>query len=211
MDRKQLFQSWQRLLQIVGAQCDLLGTFRQLEDAYGEPQRHYHTLAHIDACLSEFLPAYELADEPSAVELAIWFHDIVYDIHRTDNEEESAYRALAFCENAGLQRYALSVQRMILATKHATPTTNWTVDTALLVDVDLSILGQREAVFDHYEHQIRREYDWVVEAVFRERRAQLLESFLARSTIYQTDFFRDKYEGQARHNLARSIAQLREG
>jgi predicted metal-dependent HD superfamily phosphohydrolase len=44
--------------------------------------------------------------------------------------------------------------------------------------------------------------------VFAEARARILASFLARTAIYSTAFFREKYEAQARWNLARSIARL---
>jgi predicted metal-dependent HD superfamily phosphohydrolase len=95
---------------------------------------------------------------------------------------------------------------MIVATKHiAKPEYP---DDAVLCDIDLAILGQPEEAFDVYERQIRREYEWVPEAQFRERRKAILQSFLERRTIYSTKFFHQRYEKQARKNLARSISQL---
>jgi len=84
-----------------------------------------------------------------------------------------------------------------------------TADAAVLVDVDLSILGQGEKRFAEYEEQIRQEYDWVPAAIFASKRAEILESFLARKFIFHTDFFRDKYETSARRNLRASINRLK--
>ena len=81
-------------------------------------------------------------------------------------------------------------------------------DAALLVDVDLSILGQSGDRFDQYEEQIRREYDWVEAKAFSAGRSAILKSFLQRPFIYSTEFFRKKYEKPARENLVRSIDRL---
>jgi predicted metal-dependent HD superfamily phosphohydrolase len=74
--------------------------------------------------------------------------------------------------------------------------------------VDLSILGQSEARFAEYESQIRSEYAWVAQEVFNTKRAEILRCFLARRRLYSTDHFFDRYEVQARQNLAQSIRTL---
>jgi predicted metal-dependent HD superfamily phosphohydrolase len=78
-------------------------------------------------------------------------------------------------------------------------------DAESLVDVDLSILGAPPGRFDEYEQQIREEYAWVPDFVFRRKRAEILEGFLARPAIFSTAHFRSRYERQARENLARSL------
>ncbi|MBI2482412.1 MAG: hypothetical protein HYV76_02540 [Candidatus Vogelbacteria bacterium] len=100
-----------------------------------------------------------------------------------------------------------SVANFITATKHTSAPTN--PDVQLLVDVDLSILGQSEDKFDEYERQVRKEYEWVAENAFVAGRSAILKSFLDRPTIYSTQFFRNKYEAQTRRNIARSLARLR--
>ena len=166
-----------------------------LKARYAEPHRHYHTLEHIEHCLREFDPA--LAADPEAVELAIWFHDAVYDTRRSDNEEKSAALLLELMPDA--KRAAA----MILVTKHHKASTP---DEALLVDVDLAILGQPREAFDRYEKQIREEYAWVPSLIFRAKRASILRGFLDRPFIYGTEAFRAKYEEAARANLLRSLA-----
>jgi predicted metal-dependent HD superfamily phosphohydrolase len=83
-----------------------------------------------------------------------------------------------------------------------------TPDQQLLVDIDLSILGAPQARFDEYERQVRREYAWVDEPIFRSVRSSILKEFLARPSIYSTTSFRDRLENSARENLKRSIAAL---
>ena len=77
-----------------------------------------------------------------------------------------------------------------------------------MTDIDLSILGREVKRFDEYEHQIRQEYAWVPELTFIEGRFAVLKKFLERESIYATDFFRQKYEAQARANMTRALRRL---
>jgi predicted metal-dependent HD superfamily phosphohydrolase len=140
------------------------------------------------------------------VELALWFHDAVYDPKAGDNEEQSAAMA-SNCLEAGPSRLAATVSDLVMATK--SHSTEAGPDAALMVDVDLSILGKGEQRFAEYEAQIREEYRSVPTLIFNFKRAEILERFLARSRIYATDFFATKYEQQARRNLEGSIRQLK--
>ena len=81
-------------------------------------------------------------------------------------------------------------------------------DAALFLDMDLSILGASPVEFDAYEAAVRREYGWVEEKAWRAGRAAVLEKFLARPHIFHTEAFRQRFEAQARKNLARSLAAL---
>ena len=186
---------------------DTRRVFQGLISRYSEPQRHYHNLNHIAECLALFDSARSLAKDPVAVELAIWFHDAVYDTHAADNEERSAELADQCISQAG-GRVELreAVAALILATRTHDPSLH--PDAPLLVDVDLSILGRSTERFREYEAQIRREYHWVPEQTFAARRAEILERFLARKRIYTTDYFFAKFEEQARTNLLHSIRRL---
>jgi predicted metal-dependent HD superfamily phosphohydrolase len=98
------------------------------------------------------------------------------------------------------------VRHLILATRHdGSPPAG---DAALLVDVDLAILGSPAERFDEYEQQVRQEYSWVPGFVFKRKRAEILEGFLRRPALYHTEHFRSRYEAVARANLTRSIRQL---
>jgi predicted metal-dependent HD superfamily phosphohydrolase len=82
------------------------------------------------------------------------------------------------------------------------------IDAQVLVDVELSILGAEPARFQEYEAQVRREYEWVPEDIFRSTRAKILKEFLNRSHIFCAADFRERYEGQARRNLQHSLVGL---
>lgn len=197
---------WRALWERLGAHAD--PPFEDLASRYAEPHRAYHTLDHIAHCLDEFEAARTLAREPSAVELALWYHDAVYDPRAKDNEEKSAALAVDVVRGSGHpDALGRRVAEMILASTHRAASDD--PDTRLFTDIDLSILGRPEAVFDEYERQVRREYAWVPEPMFRAGRSAILSSFLERPSLYLTDFFRGKCEKAARANLERSIARLR--
>jgi predicted metal-dependent HD superfamily phosphohydrolase len=144
-----------------------------------------------------------------AIEFALWFHDAVYDTKAKDNEERSAALARDVIRSASLSgSFGDLVTRLIVATKHATPPVARSEQ--LVVDIDLSILGQSHRKFDEYERRIRAEYSWVPAPGFATGRLAILSSIQSRPRIYSTDLFHGKYERSARENLARSIAQLTE-
>jgi predicted metal-dependent HD superfamily phosphohydrolase len=181
--------------------------FDDLFARYTAADRRYHDIHHIDDCLQLFDTVRALASKPDAIELAIWFHDAIYDSHKSDNEASSASLADSALMQLGVPRaMTQSVCDLILATQHNAPPTN--PDAALLVDIDLSILGQPEPIFDAFEAGVRFEYAWVTDSAFRAGRSKVLQSFLDRPRIYTTDYFSAAFESSARENLTRTLANL---
>lgn len=183
-----------------------------LRQRHAEPQRHYHTWDHIEALLRWFGQRRDHLHHPAAVELAILFHDAVYDPTRSDNEAESA-RLLMDADLPGLDDAVRArAVRMIEATaRHQIPDGLEPADQsdmAEFLDMDLSILGARTDVFDAYEQAIRREYAFVPETLYREARRGILQRFLERERLYFSDWGRERFEAAARINLAASIAAL---
>ena len=202
-------ERWTTLCRTVGVGSNTAQWYQCLTEAYAQPQRHYHNQRHIAECLLEFNQARHLALKPHAVELALWFHDAVYDPKAADNEERSAALAKrCLVENAGSVALVEKVVDLIMVTKHHG--TNLDADAGLMMDIDLSILGRDEKRFLEYESQIREEYAWVPEKIFFPKRAEILEGFISRGQIYTTELFRGKYEDQARKNLAASIRRLKQ-
>ena len=182
-------------------------TWHALVAAYGQKHRHYHTGAHVAACLRHLDVCAGALDRPHEVELALWFHDAVYNPLSSKNEQKSADWARGVLAGCDAPEAAIArVVDLIMVTRHQAPTR--TNDESFLVDIDLSILGAEPAVYDIFEQAIRREYRHVAAALYRAGRARLLEQFLARARIYANLPFALR-EGQARTNLARAIAQLR--
>jgi len=202
-----LAPSWRRCTSALAPRTITRGVLDQLLARYSEPHRKYHTLQHLTECLTHFEAVRHLAEQPGEVEIALWFHDGIYDTQRHDNERQSADWARAVLQShdaapAAVQR----VDELIMATCHsALPVAP---DEQLLVDIDLSILGAPPPRFAEYEEQIRQEYAFVPEGLFRQKRGEILRGFLARPAIYSTPHFQTELEARARDNLRQAIAGL---
>jgi predicted metal-dependent HD superfamily phosphohydrolase len=196
---------WATLMSTLGNPKGSETVLKDLLARYNEPHRGYHNLTHIVAMLDEL----ELVGEnDSAVALAIWFHDAVYDPKAKDNEEQSAQLAKDWIKQIGLpDLLGEQVNDLVMDTKHTAVPVNRAAQ--ILVDIDLMVLGKPEKEFDAYEVRIRKEYEWVPQPDFCAGRSKILQSFLDRPSIYSTKLFRDKYESVARKNLERSVEQLR--
>jgi predicted metal-dependent HD superfamily phosphohydrolase len=199
------FERWTLACQGVGVASDE-DDYRRVRRSWGGMGRHYHTLTHLNACLREFDDSRSLATRAGEVELALWFHDAIYRSWRSDNEPQSAAlasRLLRAASDDCLER----IRQMVLATSHRDE--DFSGDTALVVDIDLTILGQTPDIYAQFERAIRREYWWVTRARYVAARGAILQKFLGRRAIYQHDYFYEKYERQARANIAGAIEQLK--
>lgn len=202
MDRER----WDGLMDSLGFP-DNGETFRKLEAAYAEPHRHYHTGRHVDACLRHLDRGAEQAERPLEVELALWFHDAVYQPFSCDNEKKSAEWAEAFLmRNAAPRETADRVRRLIMATEHDAPP--GAGDESLIVDVDLAILGADPETFAAFETAVRKEYWMVPGFLYRRKRKEILKGFLDRSRIYHNEPYRSELEPRARRNLSRALRRL---
>ena len=171
---------------------------------YRERHRAYHTVQHLEECFALLDELRDLARDAAMVELALWYHDAVYQPRRADNEQASADLARADLDAAGAPGSLTDpITAMILATTHqAAPPPG---DTEILIDIDLAILGAEPPRFAEYERQIRKEYSWVPEFLFRKKRSEVLEGFLARPQIYRTAILHTRLEERARRNLTTAI------
>jgi predicted metal-dependent HD superfamily phosphohydrolase len=202
-----LEQSWRQCFADMGGLQPPSHVWAALLARYGETHRAYHTTQHLAECFDWFEQVRAHATRPGELAFALFYHDAIYDTHASDNEERSAQLAAnILAEYVGGDSHSERVVDLILATKQDTiPKSE---DANLLVDIDLSILGCERARFDEYERQIRLEYQWVPAEAFREGRRRVLTQFLGRSTIYDTDYFRERLEATARENLRHSLKVL---
>jgi predicted metal-dependent HD superfamily phosphohydrolase len=207
--RDYLTARWDETLKLVGSTGTPLSVFEEILTKYQEPWRYYHTLEHLRSGF-EVLDRYLKAKTTGQIELAFWYHDFEYDPKSTDNENKSAQAASERVTKV-LQlplTLAIEVGRLILATKHTT--TPSTESAKVLLDMDLSILGEVPEVFDQYELNIRREYPefMVPKEIFRETRREILKQML-RDPFYNTPEMRSSpYESRVRFNIEGSISKL---
>jgi predicted metal-dependent HD superfamily phosphohydrolase len=144
------------------------------------------------------------------VQLAVWFHDAVYDPRSKDNEERSAGLVGEWLGPLGLPPETLAkVAALVRATAHFSGGAASDPDAVALLDADLAILGASEARYRRYAADVRREFAFVPDDAYRTGRAAVLESFLRRDRIYRTDAMHAEGDGPARRNLAAELAELR--
>jgi predicted metal-dependent HD superfamily phosphohydrolase len=177
----------------------------ELVAAYTAPGRHYHNLAHIEDCLGALARVEDLSSlERDTLSEAIWWHDVVYDPTRADNEELSARLA----EQHVREDLRQEVGRLIRLTRTHDVQPDDRLG-AILISIDLSILGAEPARYDAYAAAIRQEFIHVPEADYRAGRAKVLSQFARRPVIFPDAAFAARYDRQARENLARELASLR--
>jgi predicted metal-dependent HD superfamily phosphohydrolase len=180
-------------------------TREEMIQAYSVEGRHYHNLNHIEDCLAMLEGVVGLSNRDREIlTSAIWWHDIVYDPTRSDNEELSAKMA----EKNIAPNLRHEVGRLIRLTKthHTEPGDRLG---AIMISIDLSILGAAAPIYDDYASAIRREYSHISDDSYREGRAAVLEHFAAQPVIYPDSKFAARFEEQARANIARELTLLR--
>lgn len=175
-----------------------------LKHYYSEPHRAYHTTQHIVECIELFHLIQSSLQDPVAIELAIWFHDVIYEPKSTQNELDSAELFLQLMQDILSSVQCMKIYHWILATQKHLPTAD--TDLQYLLDIDLAILGQSPARFSQYDHQIRQEYAWVHQHTYQQKRAEVLKGMMAHGVIYQTAFFQQHFQTQAEQNLKQALA-----
>jgi len=167
--------------------------FEKIVEAYSEPHRHYHTLQHIEECFSVLDEVFKKA--LISAELAIWFHDIVYDTKESDNELKSSEFAIDALSGTHLKGKGKMVKELIMGMQ---PPANHAI--SVVVDVDLAILGSAPKRFVEYEEQVRKEYEWVPEEIFVLKRNEILKNF-ADKVFWTKEMRNSIYQKRLKDNL----------
>jgi len=194
----------------IGVPIDLADSWlERINAAYAERGRAYHTLQHIDSMLNHpLLTGHTL---PIATTLAIFFHDVVYDATRKDNELQSAALFRDFAVASGLPSELVArVCELIMCTEKHRLSDELADDEAakLFLDLDLSILAAPDAVYDEYAAAIRVEYSYVPDDLYRTGRVAVLRSLTARDVFLSPLFHTEHMEAAAKRNVEREIASL---
>ena len=197
---------WLALMGRLGYSSNL-DTFSELVAEYSHENRHYHNFSHVFAVLEQFAYTKHLAQDPNAVEVALWFHDAIYKIESTSNESDSARWASNFLQKNGASlTFSSHVSKLIMATAHNISL--YDNDQQLIADIDLSILGSSAHIYQNFEDWIRQEYSSIPAFIYDKKRKEVLSSFLDKERIYSHDHFYFQLETSARMNLGRAIAAL---
>lgn len=219
---------WASLVASIGGNAALTRRWwRKLSQRHSERHRWYHCFPHLRTMhsrLREFKQRGLLAC-PQVCELALFFHDVIYEPTRSDNEAESAKLYLDFC--ADLRRSCTPTDQdeplplfarlpleegtqHILATSDHLNGCTTTRDTLAFLDADLEVLAKPPAEYARYAEQIRLEYAHVDEAAYRQGRSNILRSFLEHDDLFFTPAMRNgPFEANARANLTAEMLRYR--
>ena len=180
--------------------------FLRLDQAYGGRSRFYHARKHILHCLSRLDMARGLIARPQAVELAIWFHDMVYIAGAPDNELRSAETFRDLADGQLPQELTERVHELIMDTLHRRPPA--TEEGRYTVDIDLSSFGLPWSEFRSDSDAVREESAHLDDDAFFAGQVPFLRALLERPRLYYTDYFREHYESLARANIRRYLREL---
>jgi len=181
--------------------------WKEIKEHYSDKSRYYHNLDHIASMIFELETVKSEIEDWNSVLFSIFYHDIIYKSSANDNEEKSAEIAKNRLQKINLSYTQINkIYNQILATKKHQLSAD--SETNYLLDADLSILGKSWNEYENYTKQIRKEYSIYPDFMYNPGRKKVLEHFLTFSNIYKTDFFRTKYEFQARKNILKEIELL---
>ena len=191
------------------AEIETDAVYQMLRAHYAAPGRYYHTLAHLHHCLHEF-DAIGLRDAGTdAIELSLWFHDLIYVPGAMDNELRSAACFARHARGTLPDALVALVERLILATTHRGPPHD-SIE-AWVIDIDLSSFGLPWPAFLRDSRHVREEQRSVEDALYYAMQSRFLHSLCERTQIFTTDHFRARYEAQARANIARLLEAIAAG
>jgi predicted metal-dependent HD superfamily phosphohydrolase len=183
-----------------------------LQQAYASPPRAYHHFGHVREVLAHYR---DVADgpgwqQPLEVLYAVLYHDAVYVPGRSDNEAESARLAvdhLTRWQSDGCVDPARVSELILLTARHGSlgaddfGQTGVAEDTRRFLDCDMAILGATSEAFAEYDRAIAEEYAAVPRWLYGLKRRQFFRKLLRSERIFLSDFFRDRFELQARRNI----------
>lgn len=209
-DTAALHARWQAAVTAAGAPADRdpAPYADRLLAAWAEPQRRYHTTAHLADVLARIDVLAEHAADPTAVELAAWFHDAVYRPDRSENEERSAALAERALPELGIAAARTAeVARLVRLTVTHDPAPGDT-NGEVLCDADLAVLAGAPEAYAAYAAAVRAEYGFVPDDAFTAGRADVLRQLLALPRLFRTPYGAAHWEAPARANLTAELAQL---
>ncbi|KAF2518632.1 hypothetical protein E0W68_07700 [Flavobacterium salilacus subsp. salilacus] len=179
----------------------------EIETNYSARGRHYHTIQHLENMYNELNECHDEIADRDTILFSLFYHDIIYDTSKKDNEEKSADVAVNRLNQIEYPENKIALcRKQILATKSHTLSNN--NDTNLFTDADLSILGSSWQNYEQYYKQIRKEYSIYPDFLYKPGRKKVLQHFLDMESIFKTELFRNKYENTARHNLYKELQLL---
>ena len=195
------------LINYTDNDCLINELWSEIEKNYSSKKRQYHSLQHLGSLLAQLTEVKGEIQNWNTILFTLYYHDIVYNSIKSNNEEKSAKIAEKRMKQILVSIDIIeSCKKQILATKSHIKSTDY--DTNYFIDVDLSVLGQSWETYSLYYKNVRKEYSIYPDFVYNPGRKKVLNHFLSMDRIFKTEFFYKKFEIQAKHNLIRELNTL---
>ncbi|MES2517934.1 MAG: hypothetical protein V4585_07495 [Bacteroidota bacterium] len=179
----------------------------EIERNYSDKKRHYHTLNHLENLLQQLTEIKPQIKDWDVVLFSLYYHDIIYNSLKSDNEQKSAELAENRMKSIGISLAIIErCKAQIMATKAHFMSEN--EDANYFTDADLSVLGQSWEMYSEYYQNVRKEYAIYPDLIYNAGRKKVLKHFLAMERIFKTNYFYLKFEAQVRVNLEKELAFL---
>lgn len=181
--------------------------WKEIETRYSEKGRHYHNLLHLENMFRELDAVKMNISDFTNLSFSVFYHDVIYDATSKANEEKSAAKAEKRLAELHINQDKISlVSEQILDTKSHQRSDQ--EDTNYLLDADLSVLGKDFKTYLEYTQNIRKEYSIYPDFLYKPGRKKVLKHFLELESIFKTEYFKEKYEAQAKENIAKELQLL---
>ena len=153
---------------------------------------------------NQLLQVKDLIEDFDVVLFSLFYHDVIYNSSKKDNEERSADLARERMQTLGFsEERILKCVAQILETKGHSISED--KDTNFFTDADLSILGLDWNLYSEYAQNVRKEYNSYPTIIYKMGRRKVLKHFLGMERIFKTDYFFEKFEDLARENLRKEL------
>ncbi|TRX59618.1 hypothetical protein FNH22_09885 [Fulvivirga sp. M361] len=181
--------------------------WNEIETNYSSKKRHYHTLQHLESLLIQCIKIKREIRNWDAILFTLYYHDVVYNPLKSNNEEKSAELAEIRMKKISVPDDTIKLcKRQILATKSHSKSPD--SDTNYFTDTDLSVLGQNWKKYSEYYKNVRKEYRIYPDLIYNPGRKKVLTHFLEMDRIFKTDIFYKTFEAQAKQNIQQEMELL---
>jgi predicted metal-dependent HD superfamily phosphohydrolase len=205
-----LLAAWNQLIARHTADPGATGAGQRLLDAWADPRRTYHCVAHLRDVLTRVEELAVYADDADAVRLAAWYHDAVYAGLPDDEERSAQYAEQELAALGVAPQMVDEVARLVRMTVTHDPARG-DRNGEVLSDADLSALAVPAEDYRRNTAVIRAEYAHIPDEVFRKGRVQVLVALLASPALFRTDHGYQEWEDAARANMRAELADLSGG
>ncbi len=176
--------------------------YSALLEKYNEPHRAYHNVGHLVELFEYFEKYRDQIQDQQSIALALFFHDVVYNISDTDNEEQSAkYATKALSElNVNTETISRTADLIEMTKTHLSAESD--LDASLMLDMDIAALGAPTEQYKKYSQAIEAEYTTNLPTQkYYKGRLRFLESIKQRDNLFITKTFKDIFEKQLLKNI----------